>query len=158
MLGKIYGGGTFSVNAATAGQYLLTFVATPGTDSYGLYSVNIASAVPPTLTFTGSPTSVTAGQAVQLTWSSQGATSCTASGDSGWTGTEAVSGSASVSVSSSATLSLSCTGQGGSVTKSVSVTVAAASSGGGGGGSIDLALLTLLGAALAMRRSFPSRK
>jgi hypothetical protein len=153
VLGKIYGGGSFSVNAA-AGQSLLTFVATPGADNYGLYSVNIASAVPPTLTFTGTPTSVTAGQAVQLTWSSQNATSCTASGNSGWTGNEAVSGSASVSISSSATLTLACTGPGGSVSQSVSVTVTT-SSGGGGGGSIDLALLALLGAAFALRRGFP---
>jgi hypothetical protein len=155
VLGKIYGGGTFSVNA-TAGQYLLTFVATPGAEDYGLYSVKIASAVPPTLTFTASPTSVTAGQAVQLTWSSQGATSCTASGNSGWTGNEAASGSASVSISSSATLSLTCTGPGGSVTQSVPVTVTA-NSGGGGGGAIDLALLALLGTALAMRRGFALR-
>jgi hypothetical protein len=151
VLGKIYGGGTFSVNA-TAGQYLLTFVATPGADDYGLYSVKIASAVPPTLTFTASPTSVTAGQAVQLTWSSQNATGCTASGNSGWTGNEAASGSASLSISSSATLSLTCTGPGGSVTQSVSVTVTAATSGGGGGGAIDLTLLALLGTVLAMRR------
>jgi hypothetical protein len=157
VLGKIYGGGTFAVNA-TAGQYLLTFVATPGADNYGLYSVKIASAVAPTLTFTGTPTSVTAGQAVQLTWSSQNATSCTASGDSGWTGSEAVSGSASVSIGSSATLTLACTGQGGSVTKSVSITVKSTGSGGGGGGSIDVELLVLLGAALAMRRGFPSLK
>jgi hypothetical protein len=150
VLGKIYGGGTFSIDA-TPGQYVLTFVATPGADNYGLYSVKIASAAP-TLTFTATPTSVTAGQAAQLTWSAQGATSCTASGNSGWTGNEPVSGSTSVSVSTSGALTLTCTGPGGSITQSVSITVKPASSG-GGGGSIDLALLALLGAGLALRRA-----
>jgi hypothetical protein len=148
VLGKIYGGGTFSINA-TPGQYVLTFVATPGADNYGLYSLNVASA-PPTLTFTATPTSVTAGQAVQLTWSSQSATSCTASGNSGWTGNEPVSGSTSVSVSASGALTLTCTGPGGSITQSVSITLKPGSSG-GGGGSIDLALLALLGAAFVVR-------
>jgi len=154
VLGKIYGGGTFSVDA-TPGQYVLTFVATPGADNYGLYSVKIASAAP-TLTFTADPTSVTAGQTVQLTWSAQSATSCTASGNSGWTGSEPVSGSTNVSISASGALMLTCTGPGGSTTQSVSITVKPGSSG-GGGGSIDFALLALLGAALAARRGVPSR-
>jgi hypothetical protein len=154
VLGKIYGGGTFSIDA-TPGQYVLTFVATPGGDNYGLYSIDVASA-PPTLTFTATPTSVTSGQAVQLTWSAPSATSCTASGSSGWTGSEPVSGSTSVSVSASGSLTLTCTGPGGSITQSVSITVKSGSSG-GGGGSIDPALLALLGAALAARRGFPSR-
>src|SRR6202012_5250277 len=77
VLGKVYGGGTFSINAA-AGQSLLTFVATPGADNYGLYSVKIAAAAAPTVTFTANPTWVSAGQAVTLTWSSQNTTSCTA--------------------------------------------------------------------------------
>src|SRR5688572_21283940 len=45
----------------------------------------------PTVTLNLSPTAITAGQTVTLTWSSTSATSCTASG--GWTGTKNTSGS-----------------------------------------------------------------
>jgi hypothetical protein len=149
VLGKIYGGGTFPITA-TPGQYVLTFVATPGAQSYGLYSINIDSA-PPTVTLTASTTSVTTGQTVQLTWSSQNATACVASGNSGWTGTEPVSGSTAVAISASVTLTLTCTGAAGSAAKSVSITATAAASSSHGGGSLDFALLSLLGVTLLAR-------
>jgi plastocyanin len=156
VLGKIYGSNAFSVDT-TAGQYVLTIVATPGMDNYGLYSVNIASAKP-TLTFSASPTTVTAGQTVQLTWSADSATTCTASGSSTWSGNEPVSGTASVAISADVTLMLTCTGTGGSVTQSVAITATpAASSGGGGGGSVDLSLLVLLTATFLARRAGWSR-
>ncbi len=153
VLGKIYGGGTFAVDA-TPGPYVLTFVATPGMDNYGLYSINIASAKP-TLTFTANPTTVTAGQTAQLTWSSQSATTCTASGNSAWTGNEPLSGSTNVAISANVTLMLTCTGAGGSVTQSVSITAKQAPSS-GGGGSVDLTLLGLL-ATILLRRGGSSR-
>jgi hypothetical protein len=153
VLGKIYGGGAFAVDA-TPGPYVLTFVATPGMDNYGLYSINIASAKP-TLTFTATPTTVTAGQTAQLTWSSQSATTCTASGNSAWTGNEPLSGSANVAISANVTLMLTCTGAGGSVTQSVSITAKQAPSS-GGGGSVDLTLLGLL-ATILLRRGGSAR-
>jgi hypothetical protein len=138
VLGKIYTGGTFDFTA-TPGQYVLTFITTPDTtnataslNNYGLYSVLVASAVP-TLTFTAASASVTDGQTVQLTWSSQSATTCTASGGSGWTGSEPASGSTAVVIDSTTTLTLSCTGAGGTVTKSVTVAGTTAPSSGGGG-------------------------
>ena len=130
ILGKIYGGGKFSISA-TPGQYVLTFVATPGAQNYGLYSVKLASS-PPTVTLAAGATSVTAGQAVQLTWSSQNATSCTAGGATGWSGTEAVSGSAAVVLAAGSTLTLSCTGPGGTTMQSVNVATTAATKSGGG--------------------------
>lgn len=144
VLGKIYGGGSFNF-AATPGTYVLTFIATPGADNYGLYSLNVASAAP-TVTLTSSVSSVTAGGAVTLTWSSANATSCTASGGSGWAGSEATSGTLAVSVAATETLTLTCTGPGGSAAKSVSVTATAATSSGGGGGAMQLSwILTLVG-------------
>jgi plastocyanin len=150
--GKIYGAGTFGFNV-TPGQYVLTFVATPNAmQDYGLYAVRVASSAP-LVTFTANVTSVSAGQPVTLTWSSQNATACTASGATGWSGAEATSGTLAVSIASTATLNLSCTGPGGSAAKSVSITATAApAKSGGGGGSLDLGLLAMLGGCALMRR------
>lgn len=83
---------------------------TPGSYTYALSCSNVAksasnSAVltvaPPqqlNTTLTASQGSIAAGQTITLTWSSEGADSCTASG--GWTGKLAASGSQSVNVAS----------------------------------------------------------
>jgi hypothetical protein len=143
VLGKIYGGGPFQFTAAP-GQYVLTFVATPDPiHSYGLYTIQVAS-TPPTATFTASAASVVVGGAVTLTWSSQDATACTASGGTGWTGSQTTSGTLAVSVSATETLTLNCTGPGGSVSKSLSVTATPAPAKSGGGGAVDLATLAML--------------
>jgi hypothetical protein len=153
--GKVYGGGTFTFNV-TPGPYVLTFVATPNSiQNYGLYAVRVASSAP-LVTFTASSASVTVGQPVQLTWSTQSATACTASGTTGWSGSEPTSGTLAVSIGATATLTLTCTGPGGSAAKSVSVTTTAApAKSGGGGGSLDWGLLGGLGGwVLARRRLF----
>lgn len=157
VLGKIYGNGSFPITA-TPGQYILTFIATPGAQNYGLYSVQIASALP-TVTFTASAATVSAGQPVTLTWNSQNATACTATGASAWTGPEPTSGSTAIAISGTEMLTLTCTGPGGtSAPASVTVTaMPAASSSGGGGGSLDMALLWLLAATLLARQSKPAR-
>jgi len=159
VLGKIYTNGTFSFSG-TPGQYVLTYITTPTTanamanlNNYGLYSVRVASAVP-TVTFTASSASVTKGQTVTLTWSSQNATACTASGNTGWTGPEALTGSTAVVINATVTLSLMCTGPGGSASQTVTVAATPAPSGGGGGGGGGLgpAMLAMLGAlVLAVR-------
>jgi plastocyanin len=158
VLGKIYGGGTFSI-AGTPGEYVLTFVATPNsqgaasTQNYGLYSIRMASS-PPTVVFTAASSTVTAGQTVQLTWSSTNATSCTAGGSSAWTGPESTSGTLAVIVSATATLTLTCTGNGGSAAQSVTVTAtAAATKSSGGGGAVDWWMLEMLGVWAAVRRT-----
>ena len=79
---------------------------------------------PPQLSLSASPTSVSIGNASTLTWSSTGASSCTASG--AWTGAKATSGSWNTGpLSASSTFGLSCTGSGGTATGSATVTVAA---------------------------------
>jgi plastocyanin len=158
VLGKIYGNGSFPI-MATPGQYVLTFIATPGAQNYGLYSINIASAIP-TVTFTASSATVTAGEAVTLTWSSQNATACTASGGADWTGPEPTSGSTAVAISGTEMLSLTCGGPGGtSAPVSVTVTAAPAASGsGGGGGSLGFASLWLLAAAVIARQRWPKNQ
>jgi plastocyanin len=158
VLGKIYGGGTFSI-AGTPGKYVLTFVATPNstgaasTQNYGLYSIRMASS-PPTVVFTAAASTLTAGQTVQLTWSSTNATSCTAGGSSAWTGSESTGGTLAVIVSATATLTLTCTGNGGSAAQSVTVTAtAAAAKSGGGGGAVDWWMLGMLGVWAGVRRT-----
>jgi hypothetical protein len=146
IFGKIFVAGTFNISAMP-GQYNVTFIATPGSTHYGLYSLHVASSVP-TVTLTASASSVTAGQPVTLTWSSQGATSCIADGATGWSGSQPTSGSASVTIAATVTLKLSCTGAGGTGVQSVNVTAVAApakSGGGGGGGALDWGALAILG-------------
>ncbi len=80
----------------------------------------------PTVSLSAEPTSITAGDAATLTWSSTEATSCTASG--AWSGSLPISGSKSTgALSSTSTYTLSCTGPGGSASQSVTVTVNASS-------------------------------
>lgn len=153
-VGSIYGGGTFNF-AATPGTYFVNFIAQPtGPDAAGTYALTVAAAPPaPVLTLSVDHPQVSSGSTVDLIWSSQNATSCTASG--GWSGTQALSGTAtSAALTESTTFTLACTGAGGTVSKSVAVTIAPAS---GGGGSLDLPLLLLLAVALAWRVA-PARK
>lgn len=130
-------------------------------------TVTIAGSTPPTssaptLTLTSNAQSVAAGGAATLTWSTTGATACTASG--GWSGNKSTSGSQSTgALSSTTSFQLDCTGSGGSVSKSVSVAVGdsttppaaqpdppstppaqSAEAGKGGGGAIDMGLLVAL--------------
>lgn len=79
-----------------------------------------SAAPPPTVTITSSAANVATNGTATLMWSSNNATSCTASG--GWTGTLASSGSQSVTVTQTSTYAISCTGSGGSGTGSVLVT------------------------------------
>lgn len=147
----IFGAGTETVNLP-AGTYQVTYTAVPSaTYGAGLYSVSLAAAAP-TATLSVSPTSVTSGGTAALTWTSTGATGCTASG--GWSGAEPTSGSAvsTGTLTATTTFTLVCSGAGGSTApQSVTVTVSSSGKpppttggGGGGGGAFDLiALLSL---------------
>jgi hypothetical protein len=155
VVGRVDGGGMFQFQGTAGDQYLVTVLAVPSASAptgstsivpgYGLYSFTIESSAP-TLTLTSSASSVASGGSVTLTWTSENATSCTASGGTGWTGSQATSGTLAVTVTATETLALSCTGPGGSVSQSVSVTATAAASSKSGGGALDLAsILALFG-------------
>ncbi len=97
------------------------------------------------VTITASPDRLTsAGGAVDLTWSSQNATACTASG--AWSGAKAVSGTERSSmITAASTFTLACTGAGGTTTSNVTVSMLAdPPGGGGGGGAFDWTWLGLL--------------
>ncbi len=125
-----------------------------------------------TSTLTASASNITIGNSFTLTWSSSGATGCTASGGgangSPWSGPIAASGTITqtASESGSFTYTLTCTGDGYSATpQQVTINVSASSSSGsgsgsgsgssgksGGGGSISWIELVLLAGLSALRR------
>jgi hypothetical protein len=150
VLGKIYGGGTFPLTV-TPGNYQFTVVAIPDAQQhYGMYGIEIVNA-PPTVTLNASPTSLAAGGATTLSWTTTNATSCTASGGT-FSGSEpAGSGSTAVVVSATTTYTLTCTGPGGSASSSATVTATAAPGKSGGGGALGMEMLGLLGALAAAR-------
>lgn len=96
----------------------------PGGTSNRSRTVSVIDA--PTVTLSANPTSVLSGDSTTLTWSSSGATSCSA--QDAWSGTKATSGSqATASLTGDSTFTLACTGTGGTTTRSVTVTVTTAS-------------------------------
>jgi hypothetical protein len=119
-------------------------------------TVTVPAPNPPTLNL-GSQ-SITAGTSTTITWSSSGATSCTASGS--WSGMLATSGMQTLTpaTAGSYVYSLICANSTGpSTASSVTLTVTAAapapSGGGGGGGALGLeALLGLCAMCLARAR------
>ena len=85
---------------------------------------------PPVVTFSADPEAVTYGGSTTLSWSSTGASSCTASSDpanSAWTGAKDISGSQVITGLVSTTIfTVTCTGSGGPpATSRVTVTVGA---------------------------------
>jgi hypothetical protein len=161
VLGKVYGGGTFTLSAA--GNYQFFVIAIPAAATlppYGLYGLQVLNS-PPTVSLTASPTSVVAGGSTTLSWTTTNATACSGSGGA-FSGSQAATGtgSASVLVSATTTYTLTCTGPGGSGSGTATVTATPApvtsSGGGGGGGGIGIDWLCLLGALAVIRlRSIP---
>jgi hypothetical protein len=167
ILGKIYGGGTFTF-AATPGNYRLTFVATPqSSQQFGLYADSMTYAAP-TVSLTSSAASAAAGSSITLNWTTTNATSCTASGGSFTGSVTPGTGSQSVTLSATTTYTLKCTGAAGSASGSVMVTATSSSSssssssgGGGAFGAGELVLWGLATAAAVCRRwrgSRPTRR
>lgn len=117
-----------------------------------------AAPAAPTVTISVNPTTASTDAHYTVSWSSSGASSCSASG--AWTGSSAVSGSASFSeaVAGNYTYTLTCSNIGGSTASSATVVVTSPSTGSpgssaGGGGSIgEMELLTLLAGCLVRRR------
>jgi hypothetical protein len=150
-VGSIFGGGFINFDVATAGNYLINFIAQPaGADKAGTYAMSVGPSPPaPVVTFKADATVVAMGGTTKLTWSAQNATSCTASG--AWSGARDLSNSeATPALSATSTFKLTCDGPGGSTVQSVTITVQSPSQG-GGGGEVGLDLLTGLAGILLWR-------
>jgi sugar lactone lactonase YvrE len=94
----------------------------PPAEQWCDHSPTIAPPAAPTVNLSVAPATIEAGQSATVTWSSSGATSCTAS--NAWSGNKALSGSASVSpAGGNHTYTLACTGAGGTTTRSTTLTV-----------------------------------
>ncbi len=129
-------GSGFSGNEPTAGSQVVTPSTTQtytincfnntgqSVQASTIITVNQQQQQQPTVTITANPTFINQGSSATLIWNTTNATSCTASGGSGFSGSESTSGSAVVSPSGTTTYSITCfnsTGQ--SATASVTVTV-----------------------------------
>ena len=83
-------------------------------------AVTVTPVSAPTVSLAASPDVVNAGGAATLNWSSENATSCTASG--GWSGAKNTSGSeATGALNQNTTFTLSCSGPGGTTSQSITV-------------------------------------
>jgi hypothetical protein len=152
-VGSIFGGSAFNFNA-TPGKYFVNFIAQPtGTDQAGTYGLTVATApAAPVVNLSVDKPQVASGSTVDIIWSTQNATKCTASG--GWSGPQAMSGTVtSAALMTDTTFTLTCEGAAGwsPQSKSASVTVTSPSSGGGGGGEVSPELLALLLGLLSVR-------
>jgi hypothetical protein len=135
-------------------QATVNYVAAPATS---------AAAPTPTVTLSSTDGTETAGQGVSLTWSSENADSCSATGGNsgdGWAGTLALSGSMTVTETTAGTVtySITCVGAPPAATASTTVVVVTAAppaSSSHGGGRLDPLLLALLGVLLGA--SLPGR-
>ena len=86
--------------------------------------MSIANAAPtakPAINLQSTPSSVSMGEAVTLTWSVNDAQSCTASG--GWSGSKPTSGHIGQAPSASTSYTLTCTGPGGTTAQSRQIVV-----------------------------------
>jgi PKD repeat protein len=127
--------GTTSGPINTAGVYTFTLTCTGsgGTGATNSVTVAVTTATPPAavLTFTAVPSTLTVGASTVLSWTTSGASACTASGGTGtdgWSGSQPTSSVGKIvgpiNVPAQYVYTLNCTGPGGaSAPASVGVTV-----------------------------------
>lgn len=109
----------------TTSTFTLSCTGPGGTRSDSV-TIQVGQPASPTLTLNASSSTIQEGGSATLSWTSENASDCTASG--GWSGNRGPNGSASVSPQATTTYGLTCSGDGGSVSDSVAITVEPASS------------------------------
>ncbi|MGH7249971.1 MAG: hypothetical protein ACREGC_03270, partial [Minisyncoccia bacterium] len=124
--GSVNLSGSSTVSPSSTTTYSITCYGASGTSpatAYATVNVSQVSQAPqPTVSLTADSTRIPAGSSTILRWSSQNATSCTASG--GWSGSKGTSGSASTEpLYNTTTYSITCTNSVGSASASVTVSV-----------------------------------
>ena len=120
---KSTSGSTSFSNLLSGKTYSLTCTG-PGGSASDSVSVTVAGPAASSVNLTASASSLPFNGSTTLSWNSNNATGCTASGD--WSGNKATSGSQTMAaLTSDKVFNLSCSGPGGTATNSVSITVAA---------------------------------
>jgi len=123
--------GTQSVSPTSTTTYTLTCSGTGGSSHASSVTITVDSPTTPpaapTATLGANPATITSGNNSTLTWSSNNASSCTASG--GWTGTKGTNGTQSVSPTSTTTYTIACTSSSGTAQTSVKINVNPADAG-----------------------------
>ena len=121
--GKVLSGSqsTGTLTAVRTHSYTLSWSGAGGSVSQTA-TVAVGSLPVPTVTLSANPAQVAQSGTSVLTWSSQNATSCTASG--GWSGAKNLSGTEqTAALAQTTTFSLACTGLGGTGNAATTVTV-----------------------------------
>lgn len=114
-------GGSESVTPAANTTYILQCDGPGGSSGQRTATVNVN---PPLVTFEATPTLIGPGNSSQLSWSTTGADTCTASGGSvGWSGSKLLTDTQSVSPNLTTTYSLSCSGPSGTTLRTATVTL-----------------------------------
>lgn len=111
----------YTISSTTDAAAIQTALANAGITNYAVTSSVTAN---PIVALAASSTAITAGQSSTLTWTSQNATSCTASGS--WSGNQSLNNTSPgvvVSPTADATYTLTCNGQVGSASSTVSISV-----------------------------------
>jgi hypothetical protein len=162
--GTLASSGSQTITPAVVGTETFTLICTNlgGPSAAVSVSLNATAALvkPPAPTLTLGASSIHADTTTSLTWSSAGATSCTASGNAnanqaGWEGTQAPSATFTITpdVPGSFVFSMYCSnGAGNSPTTSVTLTVTTPTDTGGGGGLDEFSLLALAACVVFLRR------
>jgi len=120
--------GTFTFTPTAAGTATYTLTCTDGYTSDTESTTLAWAPLPPAVSLSASAAGAPVGTPVTLTWTSQNAVSCTASGSNagdGWSGPEPLNGQTTVTETGAGTVSymLSCIGQAGATPSASSATV-----------------------------------
>jgi hypothetical protein len=162
--GTLASSGSQTITPAVVGTETFTLICTNlgGPSAAVSVSLNATAALvkPPAPTLTLGASTIHADTTTSLTWSSAGASSCTASGNAnanqaGWEGTQAPSATFTITpdVPGTFVFSMYCSnGAGNSATASVTLTVTTPTDTGGGGELDELSLLALAACVVFLRR------
>ncbi|MEO1575902.1 MAG: hypothetical protein AAFU65_13225, partial [Pseudomonadota bacterium] len=122
---KVLSGSATTGNLSQTSEFVLTCTGAGGSVSRSV-TVTVAAPNQPGLSFSGSPSTVMPNSEATLTWTSVNASTCTASG--GWSGNQALSGTATTGPLTQATdFTLTCANANGSIARTVSIDVSTAS-------------------------------
>ena len=128
-------------DAGTYSDIVISVSDSQKTASLAAFAIVVSAMAPPTVSLSANPSTVDSGSASTLTWSTMGASTCTAS--DGWSGNQSLSGSVSTGALGVTTqYTLTCTSSDGASTARTA-TVAVATAPPAGGAGLQIATTTL---------------